>query len=165
MTGANTCSRTSASTASRISTALFGSSESCSTHRGRPRSGKAPRRRRPYVSTLTPDVGQDAIELEFWQSVQASGDPVEYAAYLERYPEGIFAPLARERLSRPAPVERPAAEPDASAVELAFWDTVKTSDNPAMLQAYLDKFPDGTFKALAEIRLDELEQADEPGAA
>ena len=109
------------------------------------------------VSTLAPEIGQEAIELEFWQSVQASGDPVEYAAYLERYPEGIFAPLAQERLSRPVAVERPAAEPDASAVELAFWDSVKSSDNPAMLQAYLDKFPDGTFKALAEIRLDELQ--------
>jgi len=117
------------------------------------------------VSTLAPEVGQDAIELEFWQSVQASGDPVEYAAYLERYPEGIFAPLARERLSRPVSVERPVAEPDASAVELAFWDSVKSSDNPAMLQAYLDKFPDGTFTALAEIRLVELRQEDEPGAS
>ncbi|MET0427980.1 MAG: adenylate/guanylate cyclase domain-containing protein [Microvirga sp.] len=117
------------------------------------------------VPTLAPEVGQEAIELEFWQSVQASGDPVEYAAYLERYPEGIFAPLARERLTRPVPPERPAAEPDVSAVELAFWDSVKTSDNPAMLQAYLDKFPDGTFGALAEIRLVELQQADEPDAA
>ena len=120
------------------------------------------------VSTLAPEVGQEAIELEFWQSVQASGDPVEYAAYLERFPEGIFAPLARERLSRPVSVERPVAEPDASAVELAFWDSVKSSDNPAMLQAYLDKFPDGTFGALAEIRLVELQQADaagEPDAA
>jgi adenylate cyclase len=117
------------------------------------------------VSTLAPEVGQDAIELEFWQSVQASGDPVEYAAYLERFPEGIFAPLARERLSRPVSVERPVVEPDASAVELAFWDSVKSSDNPAMLQAYLDKFPDGTFTALAEIRLVELQQEDEPGAS
>jgi hypothetical protein len=117
------------------------------------------------VSTLAPEIGQEAIELEFWQSVQASGDPIEYAAYLERYPEGIFAPLAQERLSRPVVVERPAAEPDASAVELAFWDSVKSSDNPAMLQAYLDKFPDGTFKALAEIRLVELQQADEPSVS
>ena len=44
------------------------------------------------------EVSHDAIELTFWQSVQASDDPVEYQAYLDRYPTGIFAPLAQERL-------------------------------------------------------------------
>jgi adenylate cyclase len=45
---------------------------------------------------------------------------------------------------------------ESSAVELAFWDTVKESDSPAMYQAYLDQFPAGAFKALAEICVAEL---------
>ena len=42
-------------------------------------------------------------------------------------------------------------------VELAFWETVRGSDNPAMLRAYLEKYPDGEFGSLAEILLKELE--------
>jgi hypothetical protein len=115
----------------------------------------------PLSSGVVSEVSQDAIELAFWQSVQASGDTEEYSAYLDRYPEGIFAPLARERLAKPDTLERPASVPENSAVELAFWDTVKESDNPSMFQAYLEQFPSGAFKALAEIRLTELEGADD----
>ena len=40
------------------------------------------------------------------------------------------------------------------SVELAFWDSVRDSDDPAMFLAYLKKFPNGEFKSLAEIRLE-----------
>jgi hypothetical protein len=110
-------------------------------------------------SNAASSVPQDAIELEFWQSVQASGAVEEYSAYLDRYPDGIFAPLARERLARPDILERPQPAPEGSAVELAFWDTVKESGNPAMFQACLEQSPTGCFKALAEIGLTELERA------
>jgi hypothetical protein len=56
-------------------------------------------------------------------------------------------------------LERPQPTPEGSAVELAFWDTVKESDNPAMFLAYLEQFPAESLKALAEIRLAELEDA------
>jgi len=38
-------------------------------------------------------------------------------------------------------------------MEITFWNSVKDSDDPAMLQAYLDQFPKGTFAALAKIKL------------
>jgi adenylate cyclase len=117
----------------------------------------------PLLSGVVPDASQDAIELEFWRSVQASAEADEYGAYLERYPDGTFAPLARDRLAKPETLERPPAAPEGSAVELAFWDTVKDSNNPAMFQAYLEEFPSGSFRALAEIRLGELDGADKGG--
>jgi hypothetical protein len=58
-------------------------------------------------------------------------------------------------------LERPSSAPEISAVELAFWDTVKESDNPSMFRAYLEQFPSGAFKALAEIRLTEIKDADD----
>ena len=119
----------------------------------------------PLSSGGVSDPSQDAIELEFWKSVQASGEVDGYGAYLDRYPDGIFAPLARDRLAKPNSVEQPAAVPEASAVELAFWDTVKDSDNPAMFQAYLQQFPAGAFKALADIRLIELAGPEEGSTA
>lgn len=103
---------------------------------------------------LPSSAAAEGIELAFWQSVQASGDPAEYDAYLEQYPDGAFAALARaRRFSQATPT---AATAEANELELAFWDTVKDSDNPAMFEAYLAKFPDGEFKPLAEIRLTEL---------
>jgi TPR repeat protein len=62
----------------------------------------------------------DVVERTFWESVRNSTDPAELAAYLETYPNGHFAPLARLRLKRlkkpkPAPA-RPAAVPGPQAV-------------------------------------------------
>jgi TPR repeat protein len=36
----------------------------------------------------------------FWQSVQASDDPADLEAYLAQFPDGIYAALARNRLTR-----------------------------------------------------------------
>ena len=45
-----------------------------------------------------PVTGPADKELIFWRSVQNSGDPLLYKAYLEQYPDGTFAPLARARI-------------------------------------------------------------------
>ena len=47
-------------------------------------------------------------------------------------------------------------ETEADAVELAYWDTMKDSDNPDMFRAYLQRYPDGAFAPLAKVRLGEL---------
>jgi len=102
-----------------------------------------------------------AFELAFWEAMKDSKDPAEFKAYLEQYPSGAFTALAEARLQavlqeQEAPAEPAATDPDVSAVELAFWDTVKDSDNPEMHEAYLERYPDGAFAALAKVRLDEL---------
>jgi len=43
--------------------------------------------------------------------------------------------------------------------EIAFWESVRDSKNPAELRAYLQQYPNGTFKALAESRLATLERS------
>lgn len=42
-------------------------------------------------------VAQDASELTFWQSIRDSKEAEEFEAYLNAYPDGKFAPLARIR--------------------------------------------------------------------
>ena len=99
------------------------------------------------------------FELAFWEAMKDSKDPTEFEAYLEQYPSGAFAALAEARLQallQEAPAEPAATDPDVSAVELAFWDSVKDSDNPEMHEAYLERYPDGAFAALAKVRLTEL---------
>jgi len=46
----------------------------------------------------------DLAEIEFWQSVKTSQDPAELKAYLDLYPQGKFAPLARLRIKKLSPV-------------------------------------------------------------
>jgi len=103
-------------------------------------------------TVLTAD--ETAVELAFWTSVKDSNDPDEYRAYLSRYPDGTFAELARARLESPV---TQAVSPEERQIELAFWNSVNHSDNPAMIRAYLDRFPNGEFRVLAELLLKELD--------
>lgn len=102
---------------------------------------------------------EPAVEIVFWESIKESVRPADYEAYLEQYPEGSFAALARTRLDEFASAEGGMRDPRDREVELAFWDSVRESDNPASLEAYLEKYPEGDFKTLAEIRLGELKDA------
>jgi len=108
-----------------------------------------------------------AIELAFWDSVKDSASEAELRAYLDRYPSGSFVALARARLQALAehfPPAEPDLAPQADAVELAFWDSVKSSDNPSMLEAYLVQFARGSFALLAKARLDELRSGKSAGS-
>jgi len=44
-------------------------------------------------------------------------------------------------------------------VDLAFWASIKDSDNPDEFKAYLDQFPKGSFRVLAKLRLKRLSSA------
>lgn len=51
-------------------------------------------------------------EMVFWESVRSSSDPADFRAYLEQYPDGKFAVLARNRLAALAPA--PSSSPTSS---------------------------------------------------
>jgi len=92
-----------------------------------------------------------AIEQEFWKSVEDSDDVDMYRAYLESYPDGQFASLARLNIKR---LEKSAEK--SPAIELEFWKTIKDSDDPEMFQAYLDEYPNGKFAPLARLKIKKL---------
>jgi uncharacterized caspase-like protein len=50
---------------------------------------------------------QEQIELAFWESIKGSTDAADFAAYLARYPNGTFVPLARSRLNALAKTPAP----------------------------------------------------------
>ena len=57
-------------------------------------------------------------EMLFWQSIKDSRDPQMFAAYLEKFPQGLFADLARlkiEALTPGQPEKPPAVNPVAPA--------------------------------------------------
>ena len=55
--------------------------------------------------------------------------------------------------SQPAVTTAPSHE-----LELSFWETIKDSANPADFEAYLRKFPSGTFAGLARNRLEAFKE-------
>ena len=104
-----------------------------------------------------------AVELAFWESARDSGNLAELEAYLRRYPTGEFVTLANARLeslqtqvASSSGTASPSQDP--VEVELAFWDSIKDSANPEMFRAYLDKYPDGNFAALARINIEACAQ-------
>lgn len=67
----------------------------------------------------------------------------------------------------PAPAAPPAAAPGAAPgadKETVFWDSVRNSNNPRLFEAYLQQFPQGTFVALAQVKLAELNAGSAPAA-
>jgi len=113
----------------------------------------------PLLAELPPEsITADllAVELMFWNTIKDSLRAADYEAYLTQYPEGSFVALAHTRLDELASAEHTRPTPQDREVELLFWESVRNSDNRSSVQAYLDKYPDGDFRSLAEIRLIEL---------
>jgi adenylate cyclase len=105
----------------------------------------------------TSDLSSDnevALELALWDSVK-DGDCAELESYLEQYPEGTFASLARTRIDAAAlsPALPTPEEVAVDELDLAFWNSVKDSDRREELQAYLEQHPNGHFAGLARARL------------
>src|SRR6478752_6503584 len=135
--------------------------------------GRGPELQSSQSVTPSPDVGADipslsegesiatasdprAVEIEFWDSIKNSLLGDEYEAYLKQYPEGSFVALARVRLEAIKQDAVSMCDPHDREIELSFWESVRASDNPALIQAYLEKYPNGEFSALAQIRVNEL---------
>jgi adenylate cyclase len=94
-----------------------------------------------------------ALELAFWESVK-DGTVAELETYLQRYPDGTFASLAKTRIEAASSSEAPSqADPAINSIDLAFWNSVKDSDRREELEAYLEKHPNGHFAGLARARL------------
>jgi class 3 adenylate cyclase len=115
----------------------------------------------PKVTSLQtePQADPKSVELIFWDSIKDSVRAADYEAYLSQYPEGAFASLARARLDEFTDSDGHALEPADREIELSFWESVRESDNPESLQAYIDKYPNGEFRTLADIRLREIAEA------
>ena len=52
----------------------------------------------PTASSELSADSEAALELAFWESVK-DGTPAELESYLDKYPEGRFASLARTRIA------------------------------------------------------------------
>lgn len=77
------------------------------------------------------------------------------------------APTTAPAFQPPATVNDAPSNGVGSAFELTFWQSVDGSDDPAVFDAYLARYPDGTFSGLARAKIAALHraQAVQPAAA
>ncbi len=77
--------------------------------------------------------------------------------------EGQFFFKAAAPVAAPSAPSKPApptsAAVDSFAMELAFWEAIKTSTQKADLEEYLKQFPDGRFAGLVRNRINTLDAA------
>ena len=105
--------------------------------------------------------GKADTERLYWESVKDSDDPREVQSYLDLYPQGFFAPIARLRVDRLNAAAKPSEPKDdgRTAAEAAFWNSVKDVDDVQMIRLYIRQYPEGQFRSLAEARIAQIEAA------
>lgn len=96
--------------------------------------------------------GTDPADLVFWQSIQNSTNPAEYQAYLDAFPQGKFAPLAKLRMqgnamptgAAPAPMPQ-AAMPAPPAPAMPAAAAAQPGLNPPIAVDTAKNFGQGRF--------------------
>jgi len=107
------------------------------------------------------------LETIYWESVRSSNDPADLQAYLARYPNGVFAELARNRIARMrlGDAEQRAAEQKAAADAKRLAEQQAATDAAQRLAE--QKATDEAARKLAEQRAaaDGQRLADQKAAA
>ncbi|HKL69052.1 peptidoglycan-binding domain-containing protein [Salibaculum sp.] len=96
---------------------------------------------------------RERLDREYWSETGALGDEAGYRAYLNRYPEGLFADVAGRRLEA---IEAERAE-DAELADRSAWGIAAAEDTLAAYEDYLAAWPDGVFAEEARDRIARME--------
>jgi hypothetical protein len=105
----------------------------------------------PNVAMVDPA----AMELSFWETIKNSNNVDDFKAYLDKYPDGQFASLAKSRANFVRPAGNSSGGGDSP--EMTYWNAIKDSLNPSDFRSYVTKFPQGLFVELANNRIVSLE--------
>lgn len=85
---------------------------------------------------------EEEADRAFWDATGRAGDEPGLRAYLDRYPKGAFANVARERL-----------QVFETAADKADWDRAEAANTADAYRAYLAARPQGSHADLARQRL------------
>lgn len=92
---------------------------------------------------------EEQADRSYWQATGALGDEAGLRSYLRRHPDGLFADVARERITV---FERQRAE-QAAGRDRSAWALAQNADTVAGYRAYLAEFPQGAFVQPAQDRI------------
>ena len=88
----------------------------------------------------------------YWRETGAKGGEGPLRAYLEKYPDGLFAAEAQQALDAILEEQRRSA----AAADRQAFDTAREKNTIAAYRKYLREFPDGAFAGVANLRLAQL---------
>ncbi len=135
-------------------------------------------RNSPYTAALLAHVETPGLEImQLFREVrdtvlESTGDKQEPFVYGSLSRERVYLTARAEPAPRPSTAVPPVDDAPASdrltaeqlAAERVFWESVKDSPNAADVQAYVDKYPGGTYEVLARNRLEVLLNPAAPAA-
>src|SRR5260370_28745785 len=123
----------------------------------------------PFTRALMANIAAPGAEIQ--QAMTKVRAQVNEETNKNQLPWGHTNLIGSVYLNPVATPDAPAAAPNtpvattgpASEVELEFWRSIKDSNKPEELNAYLSNYPNGTFRSLALARIASLQ--DGPSAA
>lgn len=126
----------------------------------------------------TPLSAEEAKELQLYDSLQNTRDPVQIMLFLRAYPESRFATAARGLLAEAMEAELSGAAPSAAPPppapkpdENALFEAAQAAGNVTEWERYLAVYPDGVFAEIAASEIAALRAKEhkdplaEPGGA
>ncbi|MGI9464716.1 MAG: caspase family protein, partial [Aestuariivirgaceae bacterium] len=126
-------------------------------------------RNSPYTSALISNLTQPGLEINFLfrkvrdHVVNATGGRQEPFTYGSLSSEHIYLKPPQNTggndTNEPNTPSPPAL---AKSLDREVWETIKDSNSAGVLQAFIDKFPDSIYAALAEAKLKEVRLAGLP---
>ena len=102
------------------------------------------------------DVFKD-VRRQVLEQTKASQTPWENSSLTDDFffvPGAPNPPGGQGAAKPPVVVTTPSADNQDTAYELAYWDSVKGSEDADLLQSYIDAFPSGKFVPLAKILIE-----------
>ncbi|MBF9032861.1 hypothetical protein HKCCE2091_01310 [Rhodobacterales bacterium HKCCE2091] len=92
-------------------------------------------------------AAREALDRAFWAQSGQGQSIAGLRAYLERFPQGLFADMARSRLS------------DLQGEgERRAWESATAQDSIPSYRQFLETYPNGTYAAAARNRIAELQR-------
>lgn len=117
----------------------------------------------PFAEAMLKDLAEPGLEVRLAMTkVRADVEAItgnQQTPWESTNLTGFF--YFRPVVAAPTPAPSPAAAPNSdtvAALDLEYWKSVKDSAEPALFEAYLLKFPQGVYRALAEARIKQLAQ-------
>ena len=116
-------------------------------------------RNSPFATAIVRHIGRPGEDLS--SALIAVRNDVMLATKRRQVPWDHSALTARVYLGAPPTPAGPSYEQQA---ELALWATVKDVTDPIVLQTYLDRYPAGSFSAVAQVLIERLKREAEQNA-
>jgi uncharacterized membrane protein len=96
-------------------------------------------------------VPPPSAEIEFWESIKNSVNKDYFKGYLEQFPNGVFASIARTRIAELESAESDKAKPKPPPDEVE-WQRIASSSDAENFENFVRAFPDSSHKADAQAK-------------